>query len=244
MAGSADLFASLTPEQREMYGLTPASEGGKIFCGQTAEDYAINGTTYSLLPLRKITWGIAFQKLGPFSAAECRDIFAEALAEISACCDMSHEWTSDVGSANLQITSRRLDGSSGVLADCQIPVGNVTPDTHLLMRFDDSEIWTNAEHPANGQIDIYRVFLHEALHGHGLGHKPSNIADKALISPLYSTSIRNLQFGDKTELIRRYGWSKQQPAPTKPATPAAGKPVQVVVIQDGKQWSGELPRVK
>lgn len=223
--------------------LRPVSEGGMIFCACTVEEYSISGVTYSWLPVREITWGVDFSRLGSLSDMDCKDCFTAALKEISACCDFSHKYVANARAANLLITTKRLDGSSGVLADCQVPVGNMTPDSQLLMRLDDSENWAITEKPRGGEIDLYRVFLHEAEHGHGLGHKPASIQSPALIAPLYSPALRNLQAADKSELVRRYGPSKVI-TPPAPAPQPGAKPVQVVVIQDGKQWSGELPRVK
>ncbi len=102
-------------------------------------------------------------------------------------------------------------------ADCEIPVGNVSAaTTRLRMRIDTSERWGLSADPMGDLIDLYRVFLHEALHACGLGHKPASIRDPALIAPMYSPSIRHLQPADKGELLRRYGPAKVAPTPVPP----------------------------
>lgn len=171
-----------------MMGIRSVLDGGKLFCGVSEEQFAINGVTYQWPRGSRITWGVDFSRLGTLSDMDCKDCFTAALQEISRCCDVSHAYVANARSANLLISTRRLDGAMGVLADCQIPVGNVTPDTQLLMRLDDSEGWVISESPGPAQIDLYRVFLHEAEHGHGLGHKPANIVEPA--SSPQSTAVR------------------------------------------------------
>lgn len=193
------------------------------FCGQHDQGFAIDGRTYSWPPGSHLTWSFNFTRLGSLTADDIRQAITAALTEISNACNVTHEYVENFNAANIKITLQRLDGASGVLADCQIPVGNVSVNkTDLLMRIDDSEAWGLFENPPPGKIDFYRVFLHEALHAHGLGHKPSNVNEPALIAPMYSRTIRNLQPADKAELVRRYGEPKTQTptAPTQP--PAAG----------------------
>lgn len=233
----------ISASDAEMFGLRPVAEGGGLFCGVTEEQFAINGVTYAWPKGSKLTWGIAFSSLGALSAMDVKDAIAHSLSEISACSDVRHEYIGNADRANIKITSRRLDGPSGVLADCQIPVGNVSVDqTQLLMRIDDSEAWGLYDSPPAGKIDFYRVVLHELLHGHGLGHKPANVHAPALIAPMYDRNIRNLQDADKAELARRYG----QPVVATPTPVPSGKPTtKVQVVIDGATWeaSGTMRRV-
>lgn len=232
----------ITPELADLYGLRSATEGGGFFCGVEYQEYAIGGVTYRWQPGVKLAWGIAFSRLGVLSDMDCKDAITAALKEISDACDVKHEFISNADRANIKIISTRLDGASGVLADCQLPVGNVTVEgTQLLMRIDDSETWGLFANPPAGKIDFYRVVLHELLHAHGLGHKPANVNEPALIAPMYSTQIRSLQKADKGELVRRYGAAKTIPTPTTPAAPAGKCEIESLVIKtpDGKRYSAK-----
>ena len=193
------------------------------FCGQHDQGFAIDGRTYSWPPGSHLTWSFNFTRLGSLTADDIRQAITAALTEISNACNVTHEYVENFNAANIKITLQRLDGASGVLADCQIPVGNVSVNkTDLLMRIDDSEAWGLFENPPANKIDFYRVVLHELLHGHGLGHKPDSIPGIALIAPLYSRQVRNLQAADKAELVRRYGPAKVATMPTTPTAPTPG----------------------
>lgn len=229
----------LSAEQAKLYGIRPVEDGGGFFCGVSEEHFAINGVTYRWPVGSKLTWGIGFTRLGALSDMDCKDAITEALKEISGSSNISHEYIANADRANIKIISRRLDGPSGVLADCQIPVGNVSVDqTQLLMRIDDSEAWGLFANPPANKIDFYRVVLHELLHGHGLGHKPANINEAALIAPMYDRNIRNLQAADKAELQRRYGPAKAPATPptAPPSTPGDRPQAKVQVVIDGVTW--------
>lgn len=219
---------------------------GMEFCGQNDQGYAISGVTYQWPRGSHLTWGFNFSKLGALTADDVRQAITAALKEISDCCDVTHEYVANANAANIKITLQRLDGASGTLADCQIPVGNVSVNqTQLTMRVDDSEAWGLFENPPANKIDFYRVVLHELLHAHGLGHKPDSIPDVALIAPLYSRQVRNLQAADKAELVRRYGPAKVATAPTTPTAPAPTVPpgtkpnVKLEVEIGGQVWIAE-----
>lgn len=230
------------------HGMRSVLDGGRLFCGVTVQEYAINGVTYQWARGTKIKWGLAFSRLGNLSDMDVKDCFTAALKEISDCCDFKHEFVGNPDFANIFVITQRLDGAMGVLADCEIPpVGATADNTRLRMRLDDGESWVISESPAPNQIDLYRVILHELEHGHGLGHKPANVADAALIAPTYSRTLRNLQAADKAELVRRYGISPATPVPLPPVNPQpptpGAMPVSVTVEQNGKKWSGSIPRV-
>ena len=224
---------------------TSVALGGGLFCGVTEEQFAINGVTYQWPRGVKLTWGITFSRLGRLSDMDVKDAVTSALKEISECCDVRHDYVPNANAANLKLTTQRLDGASGVLADFQIPVGNVSVDTtQLLGRFDDSETWVLDETPAQGTIDFYRVVLHELEHGHGLGHKPASLQVPALIAPVYSPVVRHLQPADKSELVRRYGDRVAPPAPPVPVPGAAPILFTGIVAQGAKKWSVENVELK
>lgn len=195
-----------TPQEQESLGMRPVTEGGLLYCGVTIEEYAIGGITYAWpVAIKKLRWSLNFSRLGQLSDMDFKDAATQWFKEISDCCDRQFEYTANPRLANILYTVQRLDGRSGVLADMQIPVGNVTPDTQLTGRFDDSEGYTLSATPGQGEIGLYPVGLHETEHAMGLGHKPANVASPALIAPIYNPLIRNLQAADIAELQRRYG---------------------------------------
>lgn len=233
----------LTTLEREL--TTPLSEGGGMFCAQNSEGYAINGVTYQWPRGSKLKWGKEFTALGAISSDDVISCIKEFLKEISECCDVFFEYITNPLAANIKLTRMRLDGASGVLADMQIPVGNVSAEnSQLLGRFDDSENWVLADNPPANTIDFYRVGLHEWLHAMGLGHKPASVQVPALISPIYSPTMRHLQAADKSELIRRYGVPQ---TPIAPPPTSGSKPIncsQIITIeQGGKKWKGTLSGV-
>lgn len=221
---------------------TSALEGGSLFCGVTAEAFAINGVTYRWPPGSRLTIGVGFSKLGELSDMDCKDVILAAVKEPAAASNVSFEIVTNALAANVRLVRNRLDGPSGVLAQMGIPM-NPRPDTQLIGEFDDSESWGIYESPPAGRIDFYRVFLHEFEHALGLGHKPASVRDPALIAPVYSPAIRHLQPVDVSELVRRYG-----APPVAPQPPASGgKPVNYKgvheISQDGKVWRGEVSGV-
>lgn len=220
--------AELTDKEQELLGLRPVTEGGVLYCGVTVEEYAIGGVTYSWpAAIRKLRWSLNFSRLGRFSDMDFKDRATTWFKEIADCCDREFEYISNPRLANILYTVQRLDGKSGVLADMQIPVGNMTPDSQLVGRFDDSEEWTDE----GGGILLYPVGLHETEHAMGLGHKPANVREPALISPAYNPLIRTLQAADIAELQRRYGKPKVV-TPPPPDQPTVGR---TFTFQEGSE---------
>lgn len=217
------------------------SLGGCAFCAVELQEYAINGVTYGWRKGSHLKFALDFDDLGPLRSVDVREAVVTALKEISDCCEITHELVASALNANLVVKLARLDGAMGVLADCQIPAPGSTPDsTQLTMRIDTGERWALSVNPTGDQIDFYRVFLHEALHGHGLGHKPASIRDPALIAPMYSPSIRNLQPADKGELLRRYGPAKATPAQI-PQGPSRAVQGEIKIVIDGQVWGASGP---
>lgn len=226
-----------------LFGLRSATEGGMLFCAVTEEAFAINGVTHKWPPGITLKWHIAFSRLGSLSDMDLKQTREANLAEIAAACDVKFEYTSNPRTANLYDVALRLDGPNGVLADRQIPVGNVSDLTQLLGRHDDAERWGLYDDvPPVGFLDWGRVDLHELLHAMGLGHGQVMPADSALIEPMYNPKIRHLQRRDKSELVRRYGESKAAAPPA-----SGGKPVNYKGIheieQNGMVWRGEVSGV-
>jgi hypothetical protein len=203
---------------------TSVLQGGTGFCGVVQESFAINGTTHYWRKGSRLKIALDFDDLGQLTASQVKEAIEAAVNEVRATTDgLTFDLFTPTLSANLVCKLARLDGPSGVLADCGIPTPNADPSrTQLQMRIDTGEVWRLFAQQMNGAIDFQRVWLHEFLHFLGLGHKPASIAKPALIAPMYSPIIRGLQEADKEEIVRRYGGAvaKPVPVPTPGVVPA------------------------
>lgn len=210
---------------------TSVLQGGAGFCGVVVEDFAINGVTHFWKKGSKIKVGLDFDDLGQLTANQVREAIEAAVNEIRSVTDgLTFELFAPPLSSNIVCRLARLDGPNGVLADCQIPMpGATTDNTQLQMRIDTGESWRLFNQQVNGVIDFQRVWLHEFLHGIGLGHKPASIAKPALIAPMYSPIIRGLQDADKEEIVRRYGGAVAKPPVTPPLPAPGGIPAEILV---------------
>jgi len=222
------------------------TEGGLIFCGQNAAKFAINGTRYAWpknlgAPLK---WAIDFSRLGTLGGADCKEAATAWFSEISAACGLDFTYTSNPKTANLLYVSKRLDGPSGVLAQMDLPVGNVSLDSQMVCQMDDGENWLLSESQVQGGIDFFRVGLHETLHGVGFGHEPVSIKDPSIEAPIYNWAIRHLQVIDKKELVIRYGErvvvpsDPVIPAPVPGSTPIILESTQILT-QGAKKWQAK-----
>lgn len=245
---SALVNAPWTDADLELYGLRSALDGGMLFCGVTHQEFAIGGIRYQWpRNTGKLLWSLGFSRLGELSDLDCKGAMIEALGEISAVCNLDFEYTANDRVSHVHVIATRLDGPSGVLADMQIPVGNVSDTTQLRGRMDDGDAYGLYVNPPSGKIDFYRVILHEWLHACGLGHQPASDGRPALIAPMYSTRIRNLQAADVGELQLRYGKREVAPPPP-PDVPTGAVPIEVrtVITQGAKKWvyQGEAKRIQ
>jgi hypothetical protein len=220
---------------------TSVLQGGAGFCGVTNESFAINGVVHHWRKGSKLKIALDFDDLGQLRSSQVKEAIEAAVNEIRATTDgLTFELFTPTLSANLVCKLARLDGPSGVLADCQVPMPNANPaNTQLTMRIDTGEVWRLFAGSMNGAIDFQRVWLHEFLHGIGLGHKPASISKPALIAPMYSPAIRNLQEADKGEITRRYGGRTTPIAPTPPVVPAPATGIQgeIKITLNGETWS-------
>lgn len=220
---------------------TSVLQGGGGFCGVTQESFAINGVTHHWRKGSKLKIAVDFDDLGQLRSDQVKEAIEAAVNEVRATTDgLTFDLFTPSMSSNLVIRLARLDGPNGVLADCQIPQPNASPDnTQLLMRIDTGEVWRLFEGQLNGAIDFQRVWLHEFEHFLGLGHKPASITKPALIAPIYSPIIRGLQDADKEEIVRRYGGA----APTAPAPPAPTGQIkgEIKVVINGVAYGASGP---
>lgn len=200
--------------------------GGAGFCGVTQEAFAINGVTHHWRKGSRLKIALDFDDLGVLRANQVKEIIEAQVNQVREATDgLKFDLFTPTLSANLVCKLARLDGPSGVLADCGIPPPNADPaKVQLPMRIDTGEVWRYfTSERVNGAIDFGRTWLHEFLHFLGLGHKPASISDPAIIAPAYNPLLWLLQSADKQEIIRRYGGKAAQPTPT-PAVPTPGTP--------------------
>lgn len=139
-----------------------------------------------------------------FDAREYSDIVKTAFAMWEAASGLVTEQVDR--NPNIVFLARRLDGKNGVLAEAQLPCGNVNRNTQLWCRVDVGEDWRNYKGPLHsGFMDILRVLAHEIGHNLGISHEQSGIP--ALMDPQVS-NIRNLQQWDIQQAVARYGPKK------------------------------------
>jgi len=234
-----DIYRDTDARDRElldMAGLTPITDGGGIFCGVGPQHFAINGVTYRWPQSRGLKFHVpAGLTIGSFGSADLKQLYVRAFGDIAAACDFSAEYTPNEKNANFYVQIVRLDGKQGVLADHEIPIPNGGMEQTLRLRLDVSEAWVVDGSPRNGEIDLYRVLLHELLHGVGLGHAPIDRANPALIEPMYSPLVSGLQPRDVAELQRRYGKPKTEEGANGPVMPAI-LPLDVTVELFGQKY--------
>ena len=148
--------------------------------------------------------------VAPFSKSETRDVMHMAWAQWEAVCGIKTQHVSR-GLANVTILSQRIDGQNGVLAEAQLPCGNVSEQTQLWARFDTGEDWTVSGN-LGPSMDLLRVAAHELGHSLGMGHAPQG--SRNLMAPTVS-NIRTPQKWGIEQSVIRYGQPNQTPVDPK-----------------------------
>lgn len=137
------------------------------------------------------------------------------------------------------VTTTRMDGASGVLADQQLPYGS---GVGLQMRIDSSERYIAADNPPNGMLNLIAVLCHEDGHCLGLQHIDAG-GTPDLMNHTYRNGIFVPQPDDISYGRKLYGVPIAA-TPTTPGPPTVvGKPVNITVEQDGHKWAGTIQRV-
>ena len=153
------------------------------------------------------TYSIA-EKLDEFSDEEYIDLCDDSWAPWEAKTAWRVQYL-DQPNTNIVLTTRSIDGQFGVLAEAQLPCGNITTASQLRMWADVGETWVNAENPAGRMMDAKRVFIHEFGHLIGIGHINGV---PAIMNPTIS-DIRTLKPPDIEQGELRYGDPGDTPTP-------------------------------
>ena len=150
-----------------------------------------------------VTWTVVASLPG-FDKASLTEICKSCLDMWSNASGFLHKYTSSPKSANMVMGVRQIDGSGGVLAEHQLPCGNITSNSQIQGWFDNTDSWTTAKNwQQTGRMPIQQVGAHEYGHGIGISHNEDNVTN-ALMDPSIS-HISSLQEWDIHQSVIRYG---------------------------------------
>lgn len=161
-------------------------------------------------PNPHVTWGITDLVPG-LSEEQLREAVVWGFDQWKAVCGVTHEEVQTAAAAKVLIGSRRIDGPSGVLAEAELPCGNVR-QTRLW--FDTGDSWVTGWSPGARQIVIAAVAWHELGHSLGIGHAPQNSPN--VMAPVYNPAVRTAGAWDVQQATLRYGPPALQPPTTTP----------------------------
>lgn len=162
------------------------------------------GTGVCKWPDGNITWDIVSEIKG-LSRDQVQQGITEALNRWAKVCGIHPRFTPGNASARIKVGSRSIDGPMGVLAESELPCGNVQ---QCRQWYDSGEGWALFDGQGNG-IDFIRVATHELGHALGMNH----IGGGNLLAPTYSRTIWTPQAGDISEMQARYGPPASSPPP-------------------------------
>ena len=111
---------------------------------------------------------------------------------------------------NVLITTQRIDGPAGVLAQAELPGANHRSGT-LRCWFDTGDSWVLAVNPPRGKMDLLRVACHEFGHNLGMGHAPASSPN--LMAPTVSSIREPMPGWDIPQVVARYGEQSSVPQP-------------------------------
>lgn len=123
---------------------------------------------------------------------------------------------------NVIVTTRRIDGPAGVLAEAELPCGRVSEASTLRVWFDTGDSFVSAVNPPRGKIDALAVATHEFGHTAGIGHAPNG--EDAIMAAMYQPGSRSLLNWDIAQAVMRYGAPSTPPPIEPPVVPAGTTP--------------------
>lgn len=211
-----------TDDALERFGLRSVVDGGTLFCLQCLTmPFAIGGVRHQWPKGSTVSWHIGMSRLGNLSDMDMKAARERTCAEIESYVrDLKLVYNPNGKTANIVCTAVPMDGPSGVLADHQLPMGNMNSGAQLLGRFDSRENWVLSRTAVQGAIDWERTDKHEFGHAMGFGHGAVVKSDPAMLEPSYSWSIFMYQPRDIIEWQARYGVAE---VPSSPQLPPIGE---------------------
>lgn len=162
-----------------------------------------------------VTWTVTGLLPG-WTREQLVEVYGRAWLAWTSVSGLKTQFVEQVKQANIEVTSRAIDGPAGVLAEAELPCGNVTPSTRLRCWFDNREQkWVDAINVGGiGAVDLLRVAIHEFGHNLGHGHDTDGRTN-SIMDPAVS-HLRDPQQVDIQRQIERYGEPVAMPDPTEP----------------------------
>lgn len=209
-----------------------------VFCGARPEELALAARGVARWNKKQLTYcwldpvpGLTQMKRDADSAWVWKQ-WSNALNGL-----LTFEPTSNSQTADILLTSGRIDRPGQVLAWMELPPGD---DRQLRGRFDTQESWDRS-------IIFKLVMLHEMGHALGLDHIDQP-GQPSVLDSMYNARLGELQPLDLATVRKIYpGWAQQPvPAPTPPAgTPGTPNPDQIVVQINalGSVYHGTLAKL-
>lgn len=130
-------------------------------------------------------------------------------------CGVKPSYVESASQARILVYVRKLDGPSGVLAQCELPCGNIK---QVKMTLDVGETWLSELSPTQRGILLRLVVAHEGGHGYGMGHAPAGSMN--IMAPIYNPKIIGAGTWDVEQSVSRYGLPV--PIPPPPIPPPTG----------------------
>jgi hypothetical protein len=178
-----------------------------------------------------ITWCVVpeLTSIGSLPRQAVIEGIEEALARWARVCGIKPQYTPGNPRARIVVGSRYIDGSYGVLAESELPCGNVAQCRQWYDTGDSFAIFGGRRRGKT--LDFIRIAAHELGHALGLGH----IGAGNLLAPTYSDEVEGPQSGDIAEMQMRYGKPVTSPSP-EPPSPIPNPPTgdEVVIRLSGK----------
>lgn len=173
------------------------------FCGLPARIEGANAQGLAQWP-RGHTVTFGFQDPFPgFTVAQSEAVFARAVEDMLLVCGVTLAKITS-GKPNVLIRKAAL-GTTGVLAQAQLPFPGTTGATQLFAEFNTQVRFVDAVNPSAQSFPIMPVFQHECWgHNLGLGHEQTPLP--SLMDPSIGT-IQNFTPQDPVAelLVARYG---------------------------------------